>query len=571
MTECYETLKIPEEDSEFRLETILSFLSLVHPYLDDPDYADTCVELRPILREGRSFPLSRSLVLWDLTEKSIDRLRSFLQKLNGYPACLFYSVYSFDNHKRVLSKDGRLTKGRVHSENAKFTCEIALDFDNITEEQQQELHDHLAEAGIFPVWTFSGHGYQAHILLDEKFYDANALKTFVDAFRNKGFPVDASCIDPARLMRLPFTYNCKRFAEVDHPERERPILCEIEQYSDVRYSPEELLFLIDRLPTLYPKIEKINKKSPAHQKPLAFDETELSTPNYPYIENYSIPEPVFKMLSSTPEGYRNLVLGFLIRYFKKHLFMSKNQILEILSIWRKSACSPELPKASFLEDFNRLFYSYSGLPYGADLAKKFGYIPFDQEIVLSKKEIAISNHFFHDFRLLNGRHIRMYLAIRLLEHMDEKPTQEAIGKLLKLSVRSVRTTIKELLQTRHCYFVKGNPKAKIAGSYHSNKLYPDGSGYSIFSYNDIKCYVKELFEDKKRGNNELKLYLYMQYRFRNREIFMSQHNLGEALNLEQNSISEIASRLAEKGFMQIEKRQHETQLHFEKCYYTLLR
>lgn len=571
MTGCYETLEISEEDFDFRLETILSFLSLVHPYLDDPDYTDTCVELRPILREGRSFPLSRSLILWDLTERSVERLRGFLERLNGYPACLFYSVYSFDNHKRVLSKTGSYTKGRIHSENAKFTCEIALDFDGIGEKEQQRIQKSLADAGIFPVWTFSGHGYQAHILLNEKFYDTGGLKTFVDAFRNKGFPVDANCIDPARLMRLPFTYNCKGFAQEEHPERNKPILCEIEQYSDVRYSPSELLFLIDRLPILYPKTEKINKKSPVHQKPLADDETELTTPKYPYIENYNIPEPIFKMLTKTPEGYRNLVLGFLIRYLKKHLFMSKDQIFEILSIWRKSACTPELSKASFEDDFKRLYYSYNGLPYGADLAKKFGYIPFDHEIVISKKEIAISNHFFQDFTFLNGRHIRMYLAIRLLEHMDEKPTQEAIGKLLKLSVRSVRTTIKELLKTRHCYCVKGNPKARIPGSYHSNKLYPDGTGYSVFSYNDLKCYVKELFEDKKRGNNELKLYLYMQYRFRNREIFMSQHNLGEALGLEQNSISEIASRLAEKGFMQIEKRQHESQLHFEKCYYTLLR
>ena len=579
----HDSIKFPAEDLDFQLETILSFLSVTHPYLEDPDYRDTCVEIRPVLREGKDYASSKSLILWNLDKLSITRLKTFLEKHNGVPACLFYSVYSFDNQKKVLTKKG-YKKGTIHSDNAVFTCEIALDFDHISAEDQAHYNQILMEAGIFPFWVFSGHGYQAHILLDEKLYETHALETFVALFRSKGFPVDGACVDPARLMRLPFTYNCKAFSQTQHPEREHPILCEIEQYSDYRHSISELEYKITGLPTVYPVEDKIyqdlsnlkNEKeksstSVSGQPDSALNDIELKKIEYPYIQNYNIPEPIHKMLSFTPEGYRNPVLGFLIRYFKMRLKMPKPQIFEVLSIWSEQACRPKFMAYEFEEDFKRLYHVYNGLPYDSELAKKFGYIEFEQEIVLSKKEIAISNHFFQDFKELDGKLIRMYLAIRLIEHVDQNPTQEAIAKILGISVRSVRTTLKELLKTTHCYMVKGNAKRKIPNTYHSHKLYEQSAGYSVFTYNDLKCYVKELFEDGKRGNNELKLYLYMQYRFRNKEIFMSQTSFGKELGLEQNSISEIVGRLIDKDFLHVEKRQHQTQLHFSQCFYTLLR
>ncbi|MBQ8039189.1 MAG: hypothetical protein IJ274_04870, partial [Lachnospiraceae bacterium] len=297
----YDSLTFPEEDLEFQLETILSFLSLLHPYLEDPSYRDTCVEIRPVLREGKDFSLSKSLILWNLDESSILRLKEFLIRHNGVPACLFYSVYSFDNQRKVLTKKG-YKKGTIHSDNAVFTCEIALDFDHISEKDQSRYNQILQEAGIFPLWVFSGHGYQAHILLDEKLYETSALETFVRLFRSKGFPVDEACTDPARLMRLPFTYNCKAFTEAQHPEREQPIVCEIEQYSDYRHSISELEYKIAGLPTVYPVEEEvyrdIKKKdkeksstSDQAQPESAVDDIELKKIEYPYIHDYSIPEP----------------------------------------------------------------------------------------------------------------------------------------------------------------------------------------------------------------------------------------------------------------------------------------
>ena len=95
----YEQLAIDSSDLEFQMDTAADFLSKVHPALADKERRDACVEIRPILREGKSYALSKSLVLWSLDETSLIYLKEFLQRLRVVPACIFYSVFSFDNSK----------------------------------------------------------------------------------------------------------------------------------------------------------------------------------------------------------------------------------------------------------------------------------------------------------------------------------------------------------------------------------------------------------------------------------------------------------------------------------------
>lgn len=570
MPSIYEQLAIDSEDFEFQLDTVRDFLSKVHPFLTDDTRRDACVEIRPILREGKSYKHSKSLTLWSLDDTSITYLKEFLLRLNKVPACIFYSVFSFDNSRFK----------RIRKSNSLFTNEIALDFDNIGEKEQAEFDKRLSGVGIHPMWVFTGHGYHAHILLSEDVYEPDILEKFIHLFKEKGFPVDEACKDPARLMRIPFTFNCKAFADEESEEKEKPRMCEVKRFSDYRHSVQELYLKLNMLPSssLCPEKEKINlkdekkgqKKSiqPAVSEP---DRIELKKISYPHIRKYTIPEPVCKMLAQTPKGYRNSVLGFLIGYFNRTLYMSKEQIQEILLIWGSEACMPEMNEHELRNDINRIYHNYGGLPYDSKLAKKFGIIPFNNDLVLSKKDVAIPNDFFYDFENLSGPLVRMYIGIKLLEHTKGATTQEGIAKLLKISKRAVRTTLNELVKTGHCYMRKGNAKLKEPNTYHTNHLYNKANGHSVFTYNDLKCYITELFDDRKRGNNELKLYLYMQHKFRSGEIFMSQSTFGEYLNLKQNSVCEIVKRLVEKGFLYVEKKQHELQPQFTKCYYTLLR
>lgn len=574
MSKSIEVLMFHPSDLEYQFDTIVDFLSLTHPFLLDPLKNATCVELRPILRKGRDYQLSKSLVLWNLDEKGLGYLRDFLKAHNGIPSCLFYSVFSFDYQKKN-PPGKRYKKGSINSHNAMFTNEIVLDFDGITAEEQKQIHQRLHDVQIYPYWVFTGHGYHAHILLNEDVYQQDVLKDFVALFRQRGFPVDEACKDSARLMRLPITYNCKSFADGDNPEQKKPPLCEPLHYSDYRYSLDELKYKLGQLPEIklspVPDRKKEQKKAICSVPTPDTEHIELKKNVYPYISNYTIPEAVCKMLAHTPKGYRNSALGFLIGYFHRTVFMPKERIYQILSIWSEEACVPKMDMFQFQEDFNRIYHTYGGLPYDSKLASKFGLIPFESDLIISKKEVAISNHFFASIQSLSGKLVRMYLAIKLLEHVDKDATQEELSDLLKISTRSVRTTLQELVKTPHCYMVKGNAKNKIPNTYHTDIFYDHKLGHSLFSYNDLKCYVSELFDDRKRGNNELKLYLYMQYRFRSGEIFMSQTTFGEKLGLKQNSISEIVSRLVDKGFLRVEHRRHELLPHFTKCYYVLLR
>lgn len=566
----YEQLAIDSSDLEFQLDTVRDFLSQVHPSLTDETRRDACVEIRPILREGKDYALSKSLVLWSLDDASIPYLKDFLLSHNKVPVCIFYSVFSFDNSKYR----------RIKSSNSLYTNEIALDFDDIDEKEQAYYDALLHEAGIYPMWVFTGHGYHAHILLSEDVYDTDILQKFIYLFKEKGFPVDESCKDPARLMRLPFTFNCKSFAEAESKEKEKPRLCEVVQFSEHRHSLQELYFKINMLQTvsLCPENEELNlseqkkgQKKAIQSMEEGLDRIELKKIPYPHIGKYTIPDAVCKMLAATPKGYRNSVLAFLIRYFNRTLHLSKEQIQEILLIWGSEACMPSMNENELMSDFNRIYHNYGGLPYDSKLASKFGIIPFGNDLIISKKEVAIPNEFFHDFDSLSGPVVRMYLAIKLLEHTKDETSQESIAKFLKISTRIVRKTLNLLMQSGHCYMRKGNAKLKVPHTYHTNHLYDKSKGLSVFTYNDLKCYITELFDDKKRGNNELKLYLYMQHKFRSGEIFMSQSTFGEYLNLKQNSVCEIVGRLVEKGFLYVEKKQHEMQPHFTKCYYTLLR
>lgn len=105
------------------------------------------------------------------------------------------------------------------------------------------------------------------------------------------------------------------------------------------------------------------------------------------------------------------------------------------------------------------------MPYDSKLAGNFGIIPFESDLIISKKDIAIPIDFFADIKSLNGKLIRMYVAIKLLEHVGKEATQANLASMLGISTRSVRTTLQELVKTSHCYMKKGSSKNKIPNTH----------------------------------------------------------------------------------------------------------
>ena len=579
---------------EQQLNTVIHFLSAVHPTLVHCEGFRPCVELRPILRmkedprDGSTYMLKRSLQLWDLEPKSIERLKAFLERHNGSPTCLFYSVFVYDNHTETITAEGKKRKtGKISSTSALYAQEIALDFDHIDFDGYTQLVDRFESMRIYAFWVFSGHGYQAHILLDQPMTDKHALRQAVYKFRSKGFDCDSACVDPARVMRLPGTHNLKCLVDDDYAyERENPPLCSIMQETEERYSLEDIFSKLDTLPTVSAEDELVYKSNlyPATSSgdisnsvsddlssaPDGEEEFRLKRIEYPYLSDYEFQTPIRKMLAETPRGFRNSALGFLIKHFKKQCKLGKDAIYEILSIWAKEACVPVYPEDEFKRDFSRLYYEYDGLGYDPKLAAKFGSIDFDEIIRLRKQDIHIPNKFFRSFATLDGKTVRLYLAIKMLEHLREEPTQDRLAEVLGLTTRALRPTLQDLIKSGHGYMVKGNARNKVPATYHTSHMVSNHDGFVRLSYNDVKAYVSELFIPGKRGNNELKLYLFMLYKFYSNEIFMSQKKLGENIGVLQTTISGLVNRLEESKYLQIRKVYRSGNM-LQSCEYKLLR
>lgn len=567
-----------------QLNTIIEFLRAVHPTLLLQEGYKPSIEIRPINRGPKeNYMLSRSLNLWDLSSSSVSRLKKFLERHNGQPTCLYYSVFTFDNNKEAVTTKGKKAKsGKITKSSALTTDEIALDFDNIGCDAFHEIKERFEALGIFAIWVFSGHGYQAHILLDKTLSDKRILQRAVYKFRSKGFYCDTACIDPARVMRLPGTFNCKCLADSSLDELEPP-RCEMIQESATRYSLETIMASLDRLPTVSP-LDEIALHSAASGKAKATtkagkaatktsttpsdDVVEVSRVEYPYLSNYDLPEAIARMLAYTPMGFRNKCLGFLIKFFKSYYRISEKASLEILSLWAATACDPVYDSKEFRTDFKRL-YDAGGLNYDSSMAKEFGIIDFPQLVEIRKREITIPHKFFRQLDKMDGKVVRLYLAIKLLEHIEEPATQESLSKLLKISERALRPSLQDLCKSGFAYLSKGNSRQKIPNTYYTHRGFSAREGFAVFSYNDIRAYIKELYEDGTRGNGELKLYLFMCYTFSRQEVFMSQLNLGKHIGFARNSVSEIVYRLQDKHFLKITKEKRDS--FFESCVYTLLR
>lgn len=580
---------LTEKQLQEQLQVIMDFLRLVHPSLERTEGYRPAVELRPVPRglekNGKeTFPLTWSLNLWALDEKGQDRLRGFLARHNGQQTCLFYSIFTW---KQPADSETRVS--HISAKSAVFTEEIALDFDHVDEAGYQDLVRRFDAIGLDAIWVASGHGYQAHILLDKPVYDKDILATCVDMFRQQGFDCDAHCIDPARVMRLPGTYNNKCFADDTLAgERENPPLCQVVSWTSVRYSIDGVLSRLtgagqqtvmagfDVAPAQRKKPAKPAAKeqqAPAPAESFTGDnDTVIRRIDYPYISDFELPDAVVKMLTHTRQGYRNKVLGFLVNFLRQNYRLSHDQCHEILQLWSRMACEPPYTDIEYESDFRRFFYQYRGLPYDSSLAKQFGTIDFEGFITLRRKNyVYIPNRFFSNFADMDGHIIRVYLAIKMLEHNRLDATQEAIAETLGVTKRTVITCLPALIQQGHCYKTEGVRRLGIPNTYHTSHIASPKEGYMSLSYNDIHAFVTDLngIGSTTKAGADLKLYLYFRWKFYSGEIYMSQNKLGQELGLTRSAIGKATKRLEEQHYLQIDK-VGENPL-YQHCVYTLLR
>ncbi len=555
-----------------RIEEILEFLKLVHPGLTKESGYLPCVEIRPIAR-GKDAGYYRPVNLWKLDEAGVKKVRALLEKTEGKKVCIYYSVYTFDNNR-----EGEKSR-TISRRNAVGTEEIALDFDHVDLDGFKALSARFDQIGIKPVWVFTGHGYQAHILLDRMYDDLTLLEQFVTLFTNAGFACDPHCIDPARVMRLPGTVNCKCFDDDSLiNERENPPVARLVDVSGVRYSVEQLYDVFSKAQPEPLSVQdassvKAEKEKPNQQEDEAVKSEVASIRRlaYPYISGLDLPEPVRRMLSSTRQGYRNKVQGFLENFLKNTCGLSYEQVREVIALWNEKACNPPLSERELTYNMSRFFFEIR-LPFDKTLAKEFGVIDFEGLTIRRGNEVRIPNAVFKGLDKMNSTDVKAYLVIKLIEHGGESATHERIKEMMGVSSDSaLQRTLAHLKKLGHVYVKKGRHRAGEATTYKSSHIQSRAEGYCILTANDLYAFITELVTPGKHADLDLKLYTYFVWRTfgdKDKPLVLSLTYLADVLDVTKPSIIASIKRLEEKKYIRKDKSASAYMPHNE---YTLLR
>lgn len=547
------------------------FLSKVHPTLLDNSDRIACVCILPIQRNksqiGYQFEYNKPLPIWRWDIKTEEKLINLLNKINGQPVDLYYGVFNFNYHLETFTKAGKKAqKGIVNNENAMYSSEFFMDFDDCSEFEYRNYRKTLESIGIECLWVFTGHGYQAHILLNEKNHaNYKNLPRFVYLARSRGLDIDPVCIDSARKSRLPqwTNYKCweqeKYRFELNNPPKTKGMAD-----TEKRYSIQQVFNAIETLPIVAPqelealkdierqRFSKIEKKDVTL---LDVKDTNIIPKNkkieeyknikYKHIDIKDYPIPIQKMLLECPEGCRNLALGFLIKWFKSYIKLSKQITKETLQQWNTAAT---IYIETFNTDFER-FWNMNGLCYDAKLAQKFGFINFKDNLFISKeREIEIPNALIDVFAQVDKAAIKVYLALKMTEHLEQETTIENIVNISELSRATIFRGLEILKDKHHIYVKHKYKKNKEVYIYNTQKIIDINKGYTVITFNDAKCIIKEL------KNNSVKLYLYMLRKcFNNKYCTLNQEDLAVAIGVARNTITGITKDLEKNNYIIIEK------------------
>lgn len=555
----------------------IKFLKLMHPALDDLDqFNQGAMEIRP-LKRLQDVKYIRSYNTWRLEDKDIDSLNKFLNLLNGQAYCVYFSGFAFDYHATTFDKKGKeRQKGRINNDNALYTTILPMDFDNITYDDFLIEKQKLMELGIETVDIFTGHGFQSFILLSQKVLDKDIYKKFTKLMSSKGFKVDEALVDAARVLRMPFTFNCKTFdSNSKHFNIVDPeiIPTTVINYTDARYrvvdvfnkinSLEDVIVPTNPLTTMdidtintapllvsdeksIKKIEKIKKDIEILSVKTV--QLEDGKRHYTMIHFDSLPDPIQKMLLGSQEGIRNDVMLFLIPFLKNTLGCSIDKIVEIMTIWGR-LCKPSLSAATIKSEVERLYaYDLKGKHgrYTDKLAKAYGYLQFD--VYNRDNKVLIPNAIFEDFDVINDGAIKIYLAIKLNDK-KEGNRNYTINELIEITGVARSTflkNIKDLISMGYICKKRANRRIKDKYEYYINPYFSLTKGFTMLETATLRLMLMSLTD------GEMKLYAYLCYMIgaTNSNCWASQIYLAKAIGKKgQSSLSKMTDKLADKKFI----------------------
>lgn len=570
------------------------FLKAVYPFLDELEtYSEGAMEIRPIKRDMENLKkdFKKSYNAWHMGEKDISELEDFMLNITGKGYCIYYSAYAFDYHLDCLKTDGKkFQKGKINNQNALFTTILAIDFDSMTYEEFEKEKAKLIALDIETIDIFTGHGFQSIILLEHKVYDKNILSDFTKLLESRGFKVDASIVDSARLLRLPYTFNCKALdpKQTEYYSKDNPQIYPTVDISwtERRYHIQDIFNKISSMENLkdsYKEIDldNVNIKNiitePKETKAITTVKKQRETKeikikientkeHYPMITDFdALPDPVKLMLSRTKQGLRNPVIMFLVPFFRNTLGYNIQTIKQIMVVWGEH-CIPKMSKESVEIDVDRIYkigFKGSYGKYTEDLRKEFGYLEFSK--YTRKNKIVIPNSIFEDFDVISDGAVRIYLAMKLAKSLDglSELTKEDIQEYADISERTVERNIKDLVNMGYICKRRENRRLGEKYIYYINPYFSTIEGYTMIENSLVRLMLKELTD----GESKLYIYLCKMVGSSKNECWSSQKYIAKNIGKTQQGVSLITDKLSEKRY--IKKTTLITDENMKVCTYNL--
>lgn len=551
-----------EKQIDINLSKHISFLNKVYPFISEDGFHKECIEIRPISRTSKEF--TKSFNFWRIDDKSISLYQNFLKNLNGKQVCVYYSGYTMDYNLNTKTDDGKpAIKGKINKQNSLYTQILPMDFDGITKEQFETEISRLRDIGIETINISTGHGFQSLILLNENSYDKDLYKKFTTLMLSKGFAIDPKIIDASRVLRLPYTFNCKEFDKSKYSiENPKAIQTFIVSDTEKRYDLNHVLNLIDSFNSETSKIdfkEDINlnnrRVSPKEESTVISQnetiEFKAIADMYPMLNFDMLPDAIQRMLTETPENYRDSALMFLIPFLRNRIGLSLDGIIEVMKIWN-SNCKPPEDTGFTVDKVKRIYnYEYKGTgAYTVDLAKKFGYIEFEEFKL--KNKVIVPNSFFDSYSLLHKSAIRIYLMMITFEAMNniDEWDFETIAEYSKVTTRTVKSYLKQLVESGFVDKKRGNKKKGISDKYYVSKFIDMSKGFVQFNRATLRMMVYD--GSIALSDSEIMIYtfIYSMIHGNPRGVCgASQFYIGNNTGLDNASICVITDSLVKKGWI----------------------
>lgn len=607
-----ESLVVSTEQLTSYVKKQIKHLKLVNPDAAIEDgYKDGTMELRFLRRTDEGTKTEWSYNTWVLNEESEKYLFEKMSKMNGLPCCTYYSAYTFTR----LTKDEKKVN-QITNDVSLHTSVLPMDFDEISESEFLSYKQIFTDLGFETLDVFSGHGYQSLILLDEKNYNKNLFGDFTDLLLRKGFPVDSKIRDSARILRLPYTFNCKEFLPTDkhyNPDNPKGIPTYVYNETRQRYDVKSVFEKIESLPDvpkkktvrnpldmtveefltqfgedeIEEKVETVKLTRPA--KPVESIKTIKSNENvksvktqktknvlvtsgqkeendmeikskeeyeklYEHIEFMKLPEAVQSILMGVKQGIGNDSLLFLVPMLKNRFKLSLDKQIETMKVWG-SHCSPVWSEEEIEKEVKRLNKDY---PKMQAMHGKYTDELFEQfgELVWVKwkdeDEIILENEVFEKIKYIGDGPFQLYLSLKLLVHEEGRNNFTNDDICERVGV-SLRTFERGILPLTKQGLVTKKRMSRTNGLKYEYYLNPYHS--ETKGYTVIKASLIDLLFAKKISKGAFSLYLYLKYMVGNskKECWSSQIYLAKELGkTSQTTISKLTDELHNQKFIRKE-------------------